>query len=317
MFAMIRAVTAMAQSSGGVELDAGAWGMGGTSSSNPVCGVAGEARPWSPLLTTALFVSLWMATGGLALAIVGGLGAHPVRRLVIGAVLVGASAVALWRREDVEVALRQRPWLVVPLAAVELAAGLVDDVAASPYLAFSMTAAGLAVVVARTRTVWACVGLLVVGYAAAVLITRPDLADGRDVAGVLGQLLSYPSVAVVLLGLRRLYWNFTDGVDARLEEIRAGAPALTTALSRAIERGHGGPIALLPAACPLAALTATEREVVEALVKGRAAKQVAADRRVSLATIRSHIKHAKRKTGARTLSELVAIAARAGDRSVV
>lgn len=272
-------------------------------------GLSGQQLP-STLLTAALCGALWLAAGGLLLAVLGGLGEHGARRLVIGLVLVLASAAALWRRREVATWLRARPWLVIPLAAAQLALAVVDGVHSSPYLAFCMTSVMLAVIVAKTRVVWLCAGSLVVACAMTMWIDRAAIADGRDLAGALGHLLSYLSVAGLLLGLRRLYTNFTARVGSRLEEIRAGAPALTPALSLAIERG-AAPIALLPAPCPLRDLTPTERDVVYGLVRGRAPKQLAAERGVSLATIRTHIANAKRKTGARTMPGLVAIAARA------
>lgn len=55
------------------------------------------------------------------------------------------------------------------------------------------------------------------------------------------------------------------------------------------------------------ALTSREREVVALLAKGLAPKQIAMQRGISLATVRSVLKMAKRKTGARTLSELVGL----------
>ncbi len=50
---------------------------------------------------------------------------------------------------------------------------------------------------------------------------------------------------------------------------------------------------------------------MEGLASGSAPKQLAYQWGVSLATVRTHIKHAKRKTGARTISELTALAAQA------
>lgn len=57
-------------------------------------------------------------------------------------------------------------------------------------------------------------------------------------------------------------------------------------------------------------LTPREIEVVEGLARGSRPKQLARTWNVSLATVRTHIKHAKRKTGALTLSELAAMTAR-------
>jgi two-component system nitrate/nitrite response regulator NarL len=63
---------------------------------------------------------------------------------------------------------------------------------------------------------------------------------------------------------------------------------------------------------PSSDLTCKEHEVVYGLARGRAPKQLAADNGVALATVRAHIQNAKRKTRARTLTELVAITTRVG-----
>ena len=52
------------------------------------------------------------------------------------------------------------------------------------------------------------------------------------------------------------------------------------------------------------ALTEAEAEVVRLLASGLAPKQIAHMRGVALSTVRSQLKRAKRKTGARTLAEL-------------
>ena len=49
---------------------------------------------------------------------------------------------------------------------------------------------------------------------------------------------------------------------------------------------------------------------MEALANGLTPQQIAFAQDVSLSTIRTHIKHAKRKLGARTLPELAAMTAR-------
>jgi len=62
-------------------------------------------------------------------------------------------------------------------------------------------------------------------------------------------------------------------------------------------------------------LTSKEHDAVCGLARGRAPKQLAADGGVALATIRAHLQNAKRKTRARTLTELVAITTRSGRTS--
>jgi len=55
----------------------------------------------------------------------------------------------------------------------------------------------------------------------------------------------------------------------------------------------------------LARLTRCERRVLELLAQGLAPKQAAWHLHVAITTVRSHIAAAKRKTGARTLHQLV------------
>lgn len=262
----------------------------------------------SDVLTLALGLSLWIALGSFVLAVANGLGPDPARRLAIGLLLVFVSAAALWRRDRVCVSLRIRPWLVVPLAAAQLGAAAIDGLIAGPYVAFSLTSIGLAAIAARARTVWLCVALLDVGYATAVLVDHPvaELARDGELGGAIGALVGYPVAAALFMGLRRRFLRFVAGVEQALAEIRKGAPALTPWLTRAIQ---GAPLALPPGPGAPPRLTPTERRVVEGLAGGIAAKELAHSWEVSLATVRTHIKHAKRKTGARTLRELVAMVA--------
>jgi DNA-binding CsgD family transcriptional regulator/uncharacterized membrane protein (DUF485 family) len=176
------------------------------------------------------------------------------------------------------------------------------------YVSFTLTAIGVAVVVSRARTVWYCVALLLTGYTIAVLASHSpgSLTSDGHLAGILGAIVSYPVAAVLFLGLRRRFTRFVAGVEPTLEHIRAGATTFTPELASAIVGRR--PLAL-PAPRP-PDLTATERRIVEALASGLAAKEIARVRGVSLATVRTHIANAKRKTGSRTLRELATLPAR-------
>jgi DNA-binding CsgD family transcriptional regulator len=273
---------------------------------------ADEKLP-SDVLAIALWLSLWLASGSLVLAIAEGLGPHPARRLLIGMVLVCLSAAALWQRNTVSAWLRARPWLVLALAAGELGAAAADGLLGGPYVAFSATPIGLAAIVAHPRTVWLCVALLDAGYALALAVdhTPAALAEDGRLSGVLGALLGYPCAALIGLGLIRLFARFLANVEPTLDAMRHGAPALTPALGAAIELGgRQAPRGLPRAPAASARLTDAERRVVEGLASGSAPKQLAHHWGLSLATVRTHIMHAKRKTGARTLTELAAMAAR-------
>lgn len=274
-------------------------------------GIGGSERDEqtaSDVLAITLWLPLWLSCGSLVLAVADGLGAHPVRRLVVGFALVGACAATLARRGTVAVWLRARPWLVVPVAGVALGAAAIDGLLGSPYVALGMTSIPLAVVVARPRTVWLCVALLVTGHAAILMLEHPfaELTADRGLAGVLGALLGYPFVALVALGLVALFGRFVERVERTLDALRHGAPTLTPALARAIVDAGRAPLALNPAVTPL---TPAERRVVDGLASGRSPKELAHGWGVSIATVRTHIRNAKRKTGTRTLTELAATAA--------
>jgi DNA-binding CsgD family transcriptional regulator len=273
---------------------------------------SGEQRLSSGVFTVALALALWVALGSLVLGLADG-GPHPTRRALVGAALVAVSAMALWYRRVVCTWLRERPWLVVPVALAELAAAVVDGLPEpGPYAVFSMTSIALAVVVARPRMVWLTVGVLDCSYAAVVLLERSPahLAESGRLSAVIGALLGYPFAALIGLGLVSLFRRFLSRVPETLDALRNGVPALTPALTLAVERGPR-PSPQLPPPSPAAELTPTERRVVEGLAEGSAPKEIAYRWGVSIATIRTHIRHAKRKTRARTLSELAGMAARA------
>lgn len=260
------------------------------------------------VLAAALALNVWVASGSLVLAIANGLGEHPVRRIAIGAALVGASAFMLWQRDGVATLLRARPWLVLALGTAALGAAAIDGVIGGAYVAFSLSAVGIATIVARARTVWLCVALLEVLYAIAVLAawSPAALAEQGQLGHALGAMVSYPVTAWVFLWLRARFTVFMGCVDATLADIRDGTPAFTLALGQAI-----ADVPPQLTAGPPVRLTTTERMVVEALAAGRAAKELAHAWDVSLHTVRTHIKNAKRKTGARTLRELAALPSRA------
>lgn len=266
------------------------------------------------VLTTALCLSLWVAFGSLVLAIADGLGAHPARRLIVGLLLVLCGVLALWQRRRVCVWLWHRPWLVLVVAVSELAVVAIDGLVGGPYVAVTLTSIGIAVVVAPTRIVWCCAAALVLGYTGTVLVghSPAKLVTDGDLAGVLGQTFGYPFVALSLLGLATLFKRFVSNADLILDEIRAGTPALTPALTRAIANAGGVPLLLPPGRTRVNRLTPAEVRVVEGLAQGKAAKELAYEWSVSLATVRTHIRRAKRKTGVRTLGQLAALAASPG-----
>jgi DNA-binding CsgD family transcriptional regulator len=275
--------------------------------------VAADSRLHDPRLPLDVFAGalalfVWVAFGSLAQAIATGLGDHPTRRLVIGLLLVIGSAFMLWQRDVLATALRSRPWLVLMLGAAELGAATADGVIGGAYVAFSLTSVGIATIVARARTVWLCVALLEIEYTVAVLAVRSpgSLVDQGQLGATLGAMVSYPVAALLFMWLRGRFTHFVGAVETTLDDIRTGAVVFTPALGHALRRA---PLALGPA--PAAKLTPAERRIIEGLAAGRAAKELAYIGGVSLATVRTHIKNAKRKSGARTLRELAALPSRA------
>jgi DNA-binding CsgD family transcriptional regulator len=74
--------------------------------------------------------------------------------------------------------------------------------------------------------------------------------------------------------------------------------------------GAGHPAALRSAPDsdrPGKRLTTREREIVEYVASGRSTSQIAADLKLSQATVRSHVRNAMVKTGAHTRAQLVAL----------
>lgn len=116
-------------------------------------------------------------------------------------------------------------------------------------------------------------------------------------------LLIFNPIVVTLAGLALVgvFRHIFNTGGAALDAIRHGEPASTPAMTRLLRRE---PSRLLEAP-PVEPLTEAERAVVMMLRDGLLPKQIARQRGSSLATVRTQIKHAKRKTGARTLNDLI------------
>jgi DNA-binding CsgD family transcriptional regulator len=98
----------------------------------------------------------------------------------------------------------------------------------------------------------------------------------------------------------------------RMPETLGAATAHRVAVTArlAYPAGRTSPIELRPGGDPrvlVGALSVAERDVLALLAQGRAPKQAAYERGTTIATVRSQIAAAKRKTGARTLGQLVAL----------
>lgn len=236
-------------------------------------------------------------------------GARP-GTVAFGAAIVVATVAGAWRPRAAG-RLLAKPGRAPALVLLFVLLGLVDGDVPTYY---AQVGSGMIWVVAVVSSpVWIATGALVgaAGYVVGLA------AGGHSWSWILGggdngttavqtaDILANGGAGVIaVLFLRRL----VDSAPAVLADVRAGGPALTPALAAAVR----GPGMVLPRADPralTAALSPAEQRVVDLLVAGRAPKQAAGELGISLPTVRSHIASAKRKTGARTLHQLVGIVA--------
>jgi two-component system nitrate/nitrite response regulator NarL len=96
-------------------------------------------------------------------------------------------------------------------------------------------------------------------------------------------------------------------------EVRAGGAPMTPAVARQVLRlfPRPAPVRAAPTES-LAHLSAREQEVLSLLVKGYSYKMIAADRGISIDTVRSHIKKIYEKLHVRSMTEAVSKAMREG-----
>lgn len=248
------------------------------------------------VLTIVLALALWFAASSYALAWVDGLGDHPVRRAVIGGVLVGICTTALVLRRPVAVRLRRAPVLILPVACGFQLASSADAPGGGPYTALTLALVFVAAVVARPRTVWLTVLALAITHAAGAVLAGDVLGlGGRDVGGILGHLVALPFAAGIFLGFVLLMRQTTDRAPAAIGDARERA-------ARAL-----APEALDAGPNPTETLTPAERRVLAGLVAGRAVKEIARDLGIAPSTAQTHVRNMKRKTGARTIAELVGL----------
>lgn len=258
-------------------------------------------------LAVVLALSIWFASASFVQAILGGLGEHPTRRIVIGVALLTGYLLAWTYRPRVAVSLSVRPWVVVVIAALVAGAAVVDEPVGGPYFSVSLTVIGLAVVVASTRTVWlTLLCVCSVALAGAGVASLEHHGAPGETGTVLGAILGCSLGTLLLVGIRAQLFRLTGNLDGALEDLRMGRLILSPALSQAALDGTPA-VALLSPPAAHAGLTEAEAEVVEALAQGRAPKQIARDRGVSINTIRTQLRRAKSKTGARTLRELASL----------
>jgi DNA-binding CsgD family transcriptional regulator len=201
--------------------------------------------------------------------------------------------------------------LAVANAATVAATGGID----SPIVAACMYVGWIGAVVVPARSAFVMAAAISSSVFAGYLLAGASLADiltGPARYGALSNAF-LPIFAGIVGGLLATVTNSLFGrLPEAIQEFRSGAWATTPALTALLagRQLRALPTAPLDARSPAgsgAALTGAECEVVALLADGHRPKQIARLRGVALSTVRSQIKAAKEKTGARTIDELVAI----------
>jgi DNA-binding CsgD family transcriptional regulator len=209
-----------------------------------------------------------------------------------------------------------RPRGRIMLLAILLAIlGLLEPGLRAQYADVDFGLACLAAIVASPVWVAAFVGTSILG------LTGDYLAAGHTVGWVLqgpgaDQLVSQFSImfagAAVWVGVIWVICHTVTTAPTSLASVRNGAEmSLTPRLGAAV---RGEPAGLLVRADPTALiepLSPAEHRVLDLLAEGLLPKQAARSLEIALPTVRSHIASAKRKTGARTLEQLVGLYAEA------
>jgi DNA-binding CsgD family transcriptional regulator len=238
-------------------------------------------------LRAGLALAVVMAATDCVFALVAGAGALAAIQGVV-LVAVGLAGVI---RIDVAARLLRPKGRVVLLAGLFAAGGVLD---AGLYEHFGGVAGALvciAALVCAPRWVALCLAVCTAGYLGGLVLHGSSLAWmlGAGRYAIAGHLVNFAGNGGVGLLMVALLRRFLAGAPLRVAAVRAGGRSLT----------------------PQLALAASGRQVVALLATGRVPKQAARDLTIALATVRSRISSAKRKTGARTLDQLVAMYAEA------
>jgi DNA-binding CsgD family transcriptional regulator len=232
--------------------------------------------------------------------------------LAIGALLTACAAAGLLYPDAAAKLLCNRGRALWP-AALFAAAGALDPGVQIHYPEVASAIVWIAVITSSTGVVGLCVALSAAGYIADLAIQGHAAAwlldgPGRDL--IANQVIDLAANAGGMLLLIAVLRWFLGTASHRIAEVRQGGQSLTPQLALAARV----PLLALPRADPRALadhFTTSERNVLALLATGHSPKQAARDLVVSLATVRSHVASAKRKCGARTLDQLVAIYAEA------
>ncbi len=223
--------------------------------------------------------------------------------LAVAAVLLAMALAALRWRSRLLGRFRARPALALllplaPLLAVTLDGGF--DSVWTPLVAITV---GVSATLGLPVLSLGCALLTATGQAAAAWINRGD----TDVARLV-ETAVFSAAGTVAAGIGlALPVAVASGFLHRRPQILADLRVRDLLLVAGPRTGGDEPVRRELPRAPRTALSRAELQVVTLLAAGRAPKQIAADLSVKIATVRSHLKVAKRKTHARTLAELVGL----------
>ena len=162
-----------------------------------------------------------------------------------------------------------------------------------------------------------------------VVLMDIDMPGRTGIEGLRGIKAGAPGINVVMLTVfeenDRVFDAICAGADgyllkktspARLldaiGEVRAGGAPMTPAIARQVLRLFPKVPPRRPADESPANLSAREQEILGLLVEGYSYKMIAADRSISIDTVRSHIKKIYEKLHVRSMTEAVSKALRQG-----
>lgn len=267
---------------------------------------ASVARVAALALQTGM--TLLLATAALGTGVVIVQGGSFV--LIAQGLLIVAITVVSLIRVDIAVRVLRRRGVVIALVGVFCGAGAVEHGLQPAYSSVLLALVWISAVVESAPGVLVCVLVAWVGFALDVLLEGHVLQaeHGSVAAQSIGELaillvssgLTFAAIRILRITLAR--------APAGLEQARAGASdSLTPALAAAVRGERIGALSRGDPVAITASLSPAERAVLTLLARGLAPKQAARELVVTLATVRSHIASAKRKTGARTLEQLVGL----------
>ena len=231
----------------------------------------------------------------------------PSRLEPLALALVGT--VAIWRIAPTTRLLRRRGVMVAIASAAVAVGALQPNIPTNGVVEIAAVAG--AAVVASASVLIACLAICLFGVVLDPLIAGHSLpavlGSDRFVNDTVSLALNGAGAYSLVVILRRTLIQAPDS----LAGVRAGAPAMTAQLAAAV---RAVALAALPRADPrdlVALLSPAEQRVVRLLAYGMAPKQAARELGVALPTVRAQIAGAKRKTGARSIEQLVGLLAAA------